>query len=169
VDNILELVLQLRKQLKSEDIASLQQAFQGEKSLPYGQWAPLFLGEIGAPTCQDNLVAMVAWQLNEGTSADWNPLATTYFMPGSSSFNSFSVRDYASLAQGLTATRLTLEKGSSSYLYKPIIASLRRCGPAMKTAEAINASAWCRGCTSGRYVTGLIDKVAANYNAYAKL
>lgn len=168
-NNLVNLMLQWRKQLKAEDIASLQHAFQGAKSLPYGDWANLFVSEIGAPDCKDNLVALVAWQLNEGTDADWNPLATTYYMPGSTSFNSYSVRNYASLADGLNATRLTLQKGAASYLYQPVLANLRRCSPAKKTAEAINASAWCRGCTYGRYVTGLIDRVAANYSAYAKL
>jgi len=170
MSNILDLVAELRQELNATDIASLQHAFQGEKSVPYGQWADAFLAhELNAPTCRDNEVAMVAWQLNEGTSADWNPLATTYTMSGGTTFNSSGVKNYASLEQGLEATRLTLEKGSSTYLYQPIIANLRRCSSAMKTAEAINASSWCRGCTYGRYVTGLIDKVAANYNAYARL
>ena len=167
--NVFDLIDQLKRKLRLEDIQYLQQAFHGEKSLPYGQWAGLFLDEIGAPDCRDNLVVMVAWQLNEGTSADWNPLATTYYLPGSGTFNSYSVRDYPSLASGLKATRLTLQKGSSTYLYKPIIANLRRCADAMKTAEAINRSSWCRGCTYGRYVTGLIDRVADDYNFYAKL
>lgn len=170
LNNVLDLVVQLRRELNAADIATLQHTFQGEKSVPYGQWADAFLAhELGAPTCRANEVAMVAWQLNEGTSADWNPLATTYSMPGATSFNSIGVKNYTSLAQGLDATRLTLQKGSSTYLYGPIIANLRRCASAMKTAEAINASSWCRGCTYGRYVTGLIDKVEANYDAYAQL
>jgi peptidoglycan hydrolase CwlO-like protein len=170
LNNILDLVTELRQELNAADISSLQHTFQGEKSVPYGQWADVFLAqELNAPTCRDNEVAMVAWQLNEGTSADWNPLATTYSMTGAGYFNSSGVKNYTSLAQGLEATRLTLEKGSSTYLYMPIIANLRRCSPAMKTAEAINASSWCRGCTYGKYVTGLIDKVAANYNSYAQL
>jgi peptidoglycan hydrolase CwlO-like protein len=170
MSNILDLVAELRQELNAADIASLQHTFQGEKSVPYGQWADAFLvNELNAPTCRDNEIAMVAWQLNEGTSADWNPLATTYTMPGGATFNSSGVKNYTSLQQGLDATRLTLEKGSPTYLYQPIIANLRRCSPAMRTAEAINASSWCRGCTYGRYVTGLIEKVAANYNAYAQL
>jgi hypothetical protein len=39
----------------------------------------------------------------------------------------------------------------------------------MTTARAINASAWCRGCTGGAYVTGKIAQVQANYSVYAKL
>lgn len=170
LNNILDLVARLRQELNATDISVLQHTFQGEKSVPYGQWADAFLAnELNAPTCRDNEVAMVAWQLNEGTSADWNPLATTYSMPGASYFNSSGVKNYTSLAQGMEATRLTLEKGSSSYLYKPIINNLQNCSAAAKTADAINASSWCRGCTYGKYVTGLIDKVAANYDSYAQL
>jgi hypothetical protein len=39
----------------------------------------------------------------------------------------------------------------------------------MTTARAIKASAWCRGCTGGAYVTGKSAQVPANYSLYAKL
>jgi len=168
LDNVYDLVGQLKKQLKAEDLAYLQNAFQGGQSVPYGQWAELFMAEVGAPACRDNLVVMVAWQLNEGTSAGWNPLATTYSMPGAMTFNSSGVKNYVSVAQGLDATRLTLEKGSSTYRYKPILENLRHCSSAAKTAETVNASSWCRGCSYGRYVTGLISRVEADYNTFAK-
>jgi len=167
--DLFDLVDELKKDLRLEDIQYLQQTFRGEASLPYGQWAGVFLDEMGAPACRDNLVVMVAWQLNEGTTADWNPLATTYYMPGSTSFNSFGVRNYASLASGLEASRLTLQEGSESYLYGPIIDALRGCSSAMTTAKAINRSSWCSGCTYGAYVTGLVDRVAADYDFYSKL
>jgi hypothetical protein len=167
--DLFDLVDKLKKDLRLEDIQHLQQTFRGEKSLPYGQWAGVFLNEMGAPSCRDNLVAVVAWQLNEGTSADWNPLATTYYMPGSSAFNSSGVRNYSSLASGLEATRSTLTEGSSTYLYQPIISSLRDCADAMTTAKAINRSSWCRGCTYGQYVTGLVARVKADYEFYSKL
>ena len=168
-NDLLDLVVRLRRQLAGPDLQRLQHLFQGEKSVPYGTWAEAFLAKINAPGCRDNLVVMVAWQLNEGTSADWNPLATTYDMPGATAFNSFGVRNYVSLAQGLEASWLTLKRGWSSYGYGDIVRSLRGCGGAMKTAEAINASSWCRGCTYGKYVTGLVPRVAADYNTYAKL
>ena len=167
--DLFDLVDQLKEDLRLEDIQYLQQTFRGEASLPYGQWAELFLNEMGAPACRDNLIVVVAWQLNEGTSADWNPLATTYYMPGSTSFNSFGVRNFASLASGLEATRLTLQEGSESYLYGPIIEALRGCSDAMTTAKAINRSSWCAGCTYGKYVTGLVERVAADYDFYSKL
>ena len=41
--------------------------------------------------------------------------------------------------------------------------SLQACAPAASTASAINASAWCRGCTGGTYLTGLLPIVRADY------
>jgi hypothetical protein len=37
------------------------------------------------------------------------------------------------------------------------------------TAAAINASMWCHGCAGGAYVTGLLPRVAAAYDLYARL
>ena len=139
----------------------------GGEVAPYGQWARLFLQAIGAPTCHQNLVAMVAWQAAEGTQASWNPLATTLQMPGSIPFNSVGVQNYTSLAQGLDAIHQTLLRGATNYGYGAVLASLSRCADAMTTALAINASSWCRGCTGGAYVTGLIPVVEAYFETYA--
>jgi peptidoglycan hydrolase CwlO-like protein len=139
----------------------------GGEVVPYGQWARLFLQRIDAPTCRDNLVALVAWQAAEGTSASWNPLATTLAMPGSTTFNSAGVQNYASLAQGLDAIQATLDRGASTFGYGAILGSLAGCAPATTTASAINASSWCRGCAGGAYVTGLIPVVEAYFDSYA--
>src|SRR5207302_678081 len=80
---------------------------------PYGVWAAAFLNKIGAPTCFDNLVTMVAWQVQEGTTANWNPLATTYPMDGASNFNSVGVKNYVSMDQGLEAWWRTLDVQST--------------------------------------------------------
>jgi hypothetical protein len=77
-------------------------------SVTYPQWAALFLPRIQAPVCGNNLVAMVAWQAQEGTRVAWNPLATTRGMPGATTFNSVGVKNYSSLEEGLQATALTL-------------------------------------------------------------
>jgi hypothetical protein len=114
-------------------------------------------------------VAMVSWQVAEFTQAAWNPLATTYPMPGSTLFNGSGVRNYVSLGQGLDATRLTIRSGASSYGYGRIVSSLAGCADAMTTARAINASAWCHGCAGGTYVTGMVPKVEADYSTYAAL
>jgi hypothetical protein len=110
---------------------------------------------------------MLAWEANEGTAAVFNPLATTYVLPGSTKFNTSGVRNYVSLAQGVKGTRLTLENGAKSYGYQPILDRLQACAPPLYTAKAIRASSWCSGCSGGRYVTGLIDDVQNNYQTYA--
>ena len=89
-------------------------------------------------------------------------------VPGSTTFNSSGVQNYPFLSVGLQAVKTTLENGASLG-YGAIVSSLARCDDAMTTARAINASAWCRGCTGGAYVTGSIAKVEANYSVYAKL
>jgi hypothetical protein len=57
----------------------------------------------------------------------------------------------------------------ASYGYGRIMSSLGACADAMATARAINASAWCRGCAGGTYVTGMVPKVEADYSTYAAL
>ena len=132
-----------------------------------GEWARAFLAEIGAPACEENRVLVVAWQAQESTEARFNPLATTHSMPGATDFNSVGVKDYRSVAQGLDASRETLEEGAPSYLYEPILSSLRACNAAEATAWFVNASAWCRGCTGGVYLTGLLPAVRTDYASYA--
>ena len=132
-----------------------------------GQWAQLFLATIGAPPCQNNLITVVAWETAESTDAAWNPLATTLPVPGATGFNSVGVKDYASLVQGLEATRDTLLNGADSYGYGSILAALGQCADPVTTASYVNASAWCRGCAGGLYVLDLIPEVEAQYDAYA--
>jgi len=133
-------------------------------SVTYPQWAALFLGQIRAPVCGNNLVAVVAWQAQEGTRAAWNPLATTEDAPGATQFNSVGVRNYPSLEEGLAATVFTLTQGQSSFGYGPIVQALRACAPPMITAQAIQYSQWCRYCAGGRYLTALISAVVADFN-----
>jgi peptidoglycan hydrolase CwlO-like protein len=138
-------------------------------ALPFGDWADRFLGHLGAPTCRDNRVVVVAWQANEFTQARWNPLATTHAMPGSTSFNTVGVQNYRSLTQGVRASEQTLSGGAVSFGYAAILDDLHVCASAMTTAEAINASAWCRGCSSGSYVTELIPIVELYFDPYSIL
>jgi hypothetical protein len=142
-------------------------SWSGGGSPTAGEWARAFLAEIGAPGCAENRVLVVAWQAQESTDARFNPLATTHWMPGASAFNRVDVKDYRSVAQGLAASRETLEGGADSYGYGAILSSLRACNDAEATAWYVNASAWCRGCTDGTYLTGLLSAVRADYAAYA--
>jgi peptidoglycan hydrolase CwlO-like protein len=158
---------QRRSQRAAGAASALDASAIGGEVAPYGQWARLFLQHIGAPACRDNLVALVAWQAAEGTSAAWNPLATTLPMPGSTAFNSAGVQNYDSLAQGLDAIQSTLVRGASTFGYGAVLSSLSACSSATTTAAAINASSWCRGCAGGAYVTGLIPMVETYFDTYA--
>ncbi|MDQ3209970.1 MAG: hypothetical protein M3Q20_02150 [Actinomycetota bacterium] len=133
----------------------------------YEGWATAFLGRLGAPPCDENLLIVVTWETSESTSAAYNPLATTHDMPGATDMNTVGVKHYVSLGQGLDASRDTLLLGAESYGYGAVLDSVRSCRSAKVTARAINASAWCRGCVSGAYITGLLPIVRATYVEHA--
>ncbi len=139
-------------------------------ALPFGDWAERFLRHLGAPTCRDNLVVVMAWQANEFTQARWNPLATTHRMKR---LHELQRGRRAELrladARGLRASEETLTGGATSYGYRAILDALRRCDAAMTTAEAIRASAWCRGCSNGGYVTELVPIVEQYFDRYTAL
>lgn len=137
----------------------------GTLVISWPQWAAMLLDRLHAPRCANNLIVMVAWAAQEGTDAGWNPLATTLDLPGATLFNSAGVRNYASLSQGLHATVLTLQHGLTTHGYGAIVQGLRACADPVITASAINASDWCRGCADGRYVTGVVTHVIAEYVA----
>jgi hypothetical protein len=151
------------------DVSQLGDALQGEAHVSYGRWGGLFLRVMGAPVCRNNLVVIVSWQVAESTQASWNPLATTHRLNGSTDFNSVGVQNYASLAQGLQATKETIDYGWDVYGYGAIIESLRVCAQPMQTATAINASRWCYGCVDGQYVLNIVPQVAADLASYAQL
>jgi peptidoglycan hydrolase CwlO-like protein len=152
------------------DVRSLErQIARRAGALPFGDWAGRFLEHLGAPTCRHNVVVVMAWQANEFTQARWNPLATTHRMTRSTSFNEVGVQNYVSLTQGLRASAETLTGGATSFGYQAILDALGRCGDAMTTAEAIRASAWCRGCSNGGYVTELVPVVQAYFDRYVAL
>ena len=138
-------------------------------ALPFGDWAYRFLKHLGASTCRDNLVVVMAWQANEFTEARWNPLATTHRMASSTSFNEVGVQNYVSLTQGLRASAETLTGGATSWGYQAILDALGKCDDAMATAETIRASAWCRGCSNGGYVTALVPVVQTYFDRYLTL
>lgn len=135
--------------------------------ITYEQWADGLLGQLEAPDCDNNHIVVIAWLANEGTAARYNPLATTYELPGSTDFNSTGVQNYASLSQGNKATRLTLKSGATTYGYGAIVKKLQACATPLNTAKAIRASDWCSGCSDGKYVMWLIEPVRSNYATYA--
>src|SRR5262249_39940963 len=152
---IVSLIARLHAEIRAQALAAVGTAFQGPGHVSYGSWAGAFVRSMRAPACRSNLVVLVAWQYSEFTQAAWNPLADTLRMSGSTGFNSAGVQNYVSLDQGLEAVGHTLTNGPMLG-YPSIVAGLRACADAMTTAQAINASAWCRGCAGGSYVTGWI-------------
>ena len=166
---IVALIDQLRAKLAPKDVQAVAQAFQGDHNISYGSWAGAFLQVMGAPRCHANLVVTIAWQAQEGTQADWNPLATTHVMDGSTDFNSVGVQNYRTLAQGLEATKETIENGWQQYGYGAVIRSMRDCADPLDTARAIAASSWCSGCAGGQYVIGIVPAVEASFETYSNL
>jgi hypothetical protein len=135
--------------------------------LTFQRWATALLGALGAPTCDQDVVVVVTWETAESTMATYNPLATTYDMPGASFFNQVGVKNYVSFAQGIEASRNTLLGGTDSLGYALVVSALRACAPATVTASAIRDSAWCRGCGDGAYVLGLLPEVRASWAEHA--
>ena len=162
---ILTLVDKLRNKLTSQEVAAATMGAGKGMPIGYGRWAAKFLPAIHAPVTHNNLVVMVAWQSAEGTTATWNPLATTYSMPGATEFNSVGVRNYASLRDGIHAVVGTLK--NPGHGYEAIVADLKASFDPMVTAEAINASDWCHGCAGGQYVTELIPAVEQYFASYS--
>ncbi|MEX2395290.1 MAG: hypothetical protein WD826_12515, partial [Actinomycetota bacterium] len=160
-----ELVSQLESQLSPGELASIKRVAGKGMTISYGEWAAAFLERIGAPVIRSNLVAVVAWEASEGTQATWNPLATTMPMDGATIYNSHGVRNYNSMQQGLDASFETLDRPNHGY--EAILDSLERGAEAMDTGKAINASDWCRGCTNGQYVIGIIPAVEKYYDRYS--
>src|SRR4051794_1650589 len=166
---VVALIDRLRAKLAPQDVQNVARAFQGDQNISYGKWAEAFLQVMGAPRCHANLVVTIAWQAQEGTQAAWNPLATTHLMDGSTDFNSIGVQNYRTLAQGLEATKETIENGWETYGYGAVIRSMRDCADPLDTAQAIAASSWCAGCAGGQYVIGIVPAVEASFDTYYDL
>ncbi len=105
------------------------------------QWATDVLNKLGMPVTSENLEAMAAWAQAEGTSAGFNPIATTQSMPGATNFNSVGVKNYASYADGVQATVTTLTNGH----YPNILAALQAGNSAIAVGQAVANSPWGTG------------------------
>lgn len=126
-----------------------------------GHWARQLLAAIGAPATWHNRYAVVAWETAEGTTAKFNPLATTKLMPGSTPFNTTGVQNYTSLESGVLATASTLKE--SGHGYEPILKHLRANDAAHLTLEAVKDSAW----GTGALALKILPDVKQDYQTYA--
>lgn len=107
-----------------------------------GQWAIVFLGELGAFATRERVAAVVAWIDAEGTTSAWNPLATTLRTADSAgSTNSHGVQAYRTMMGGVAADVRTMNgyKAARQALIDGNIAAFQ------------NAPGWNRYCTCDKY------------------
>lgn len=107
-------------------------------------FARAIFAKLGVPDTPENLRALIAWQQGEGTSAAFNPLATTDHAPGSTAFNDNNgtpVQNFTSFEQGVDTTVQTLMNGR----YGNILSALQQGNSAVAVAQAIAASPWGTG------------------------
>jgi hypothetical protein len=94
-------------------------------------WQGRLLAVVGAsPTYHEGHRLLDAWAQAEGGTARWNPLNTTFPLPGATDYNRVGVKNYVRPTEGVCATALTLVNG----FYNGILASLQT---GTKTAEQI--------------------------------
>jgi cell pole-organizing protein PopZ len=105
------------------------------------QFAHDLLSALGAPQTAENVRAIAAWAQAEGTSAAFNPLATTETAPDATNFNGVGVKNYPTYAEGVQATVATLMNGR----YSNILAALADGSSAQRVAQAIAQSPWGTG------------------------
>jgi hypothetical protein len=83
------------------------------------------LADMGAPGIAPNIKSLASWFTREFPSwppaAQFNPMATTQKMPGSTQYNSVGVQNYTDAKTGAQATAQTLLNGH----YPNIVAALR--------------------------------------------
>lgn len=127
-------------------------------------FAGLLLHALDAPVTKRNLISLVTWMEGENTEAAFNPFATKQSMPGSTAFNPQGVRNYGSLADGVEATRRTLDYGMRHglYGYDRIVRRLRANAMPRRTLRAVKASAW----GTGELPLGSLKRVKADWDFY---
>jgi hypothetical protein len=132
----------------------------------YRRWAWAFLAALGAPTCSNNVRLVVSWETAESTESRFNPLATTYWLPGAMTYGKSHIQNYYSFAQGIQASRDTLLASPAGDNYAPIVDDLLTCAPTEQTANAVRASEWCHGCTGGAYLVAVLPAVRQEWESH---
>ncbi|MHB1802798.1 MAG: hypothetical protein ACYCU5_14295 [Actinomycetes bacterium] len=87
----------------------------------------------------------------------YNPLNTTYRLPGSVSMNGSGVQRYTGIAQGMEATRLTLQNGH----YPALLDGLRTADPSLFFSAPAQMATWgtSYSCVKSRFLAwgGVIE------------
>lgn len=126
-----------------------------------GGWAKRLTDAYELSFSDHRRLAIVSWETAEGTSARYNPLATTLRVSGSTDFNSVGVQDYPSLSVGVQATKRTL--AGQGFGYGAIVLALQENASAKEILEAVAASAW----GTGWLALQVLPFVKANYENFA--
>lgn len=109
------------------------------------------LQDLGAPVTANNISVLSAWSSREGTSAAWNPLASTQGM--GTNFNRIGVKNYPDANTGAKYTAQTIENG----YYPSVLAALRADVPLSTWtggATTYDATAKANGTTTSTLGTG---------------
>lgn len=109
--------------------------------LPLPQDEPFYrrvLNDIGAPRTNNNLLTLYAWRQSEGGTATYNPLNTSWFMPGSTVYNSHGVKNYLTPEDGVHSTVKTLLMPE----YAAALAVLREDRPMEDLPDALAGTGW---------------------------
>lgn len=102
-------------------------------------WIGHVLAVIGGAHTAEKARYLNAQQRAEGGSAAWNPLNTTFDLPGAWNYNSIGVKNYPRAIWGVCATALTLAGPASGPLtYPKLLSHLQAAAPG-PTAETILA------------------------------
>jgi hypothetical protein len=132
-------------------------------------WAKAVLTAAKFPQTKANQQSLIAWALNENTTAAYNPLATT-LGPGASVFNSKNVWNYNGWPTGIQRTAATIHNG----YYPQIVADLTT-GKGITPASNANLHTWSgQGYNSitgnwvkaGQYMRQRAPVAPGNPNAY---
>jgi hypothetical protein len=81
---------------------------------PY--WAEHLAAVLGGPPRAETRRFLHAWAQAEGGSARWNPLNSTFRIPGSTDYNATGVQNYPRPVWGVCATAMTLTNGNYPHI-----------------------------------------------------
>lgn len=123
------------------------------------------LKRLGAKATPENLAFMYAWARAEGTSARYNPLATTKSgYKGETRFNSVGVKNYPSFAAGVAATVDTLRH------YHVVVQALKANAAAsivQTPAGRADLNMWVHGTRGDTSVSGYVRNISGGIGVAA--
>lgn len=103
-------------------------------------WREHLISLLGGHADVEKLRFLDAWQRSEGGAAAWNPLNTTFDLPGATLYNTDpGVKNYSRPVWGVCATALTLTDPASGPLTYPKLLGHLQSAAGTYTAEQIVA------------------------------